>query len=145
MSGLIQYWSGTEVEMYLENEDEFKYLGKEHCISVLNHKFDADWLVGMVAVQNLGLLGVCQHRVLHASLFGSILSGFKGSKALFKESVKYVPIMGWLWYLAEHIFLKRNWEADSRRISMHFRSIFDYPKDHFINVCTYRRQIGSSI
>ena len=41
---LIDYWSGSEVHLYLK-EEELERLGTEHCVLVLNHRQDVDWLV----------------------------------------------------------------------------------------------------
>lgn len=46
MTTLAQYWSGSEIELYMNEDDFNKYIGKEHVICVMNHKYDVDWLMG---------------------------------------------------------------------------------------------------
>ena len=43
--------------------------------------------------------------------------------------------MGWCWIFAESIFIKRQWESDSKTMVKDFDDIIeDYPRDHFFNV-----------
>ena len=54
---LAQYWSGCECEIFMP-DDEFKFVNREHCIVICNHKYDVDWLMGWIVCQRTGLLPV---------------------------------------------------------------------------------------
>lgn len=58
---LAQYWSGSNVVVYMDEED-FKKIHKEHFICIMNHKYDVDWLFGWMVCQRAGILGVRQIR-----------------------------------------------------------------------------------
>lgn len=57
LTTLAQYWSGSNVVIYIDEED-FKKVNKEHVICIMNHKYDIDWLMGWIVCQRTGLLGV---------------------------------------------------------------------------------------
>lgn len=42
MTSMASYWSGSECEVYMDPED-FKKISDEHCICIMNHKYDIDW------------------------------------------------------------------------------------------------------
>ncbi|CAF0743582.1 unnamed protein product [Brachionus calyciflorus] len=105
---LTHWWSRTKVTYYAKDED-FKMFGKENCFCVLNHKYDVDWNFGLVICQQINLLG--------------------GSKVVLKDSLKYIPILGWSWAFGEYIFLKRVWDKDHKILVEDMKNILDYPKD----------------
>ena len=55
---LAQWWAGCECAVYLENADDEKYIGKEHVIVLMNHKYDIDWLMTWLLAERWGMLGV---------------------------------------------------------------------------------------
>lgn len=105
---MTHWWSGTQTTLYVNDED-FKKLGKENAFCVLNHKYDVDWVFGWVLCQQIGLLG--------------------GSKVILKDSLKYIPILGWSWAFGEFVFVKRVWDTDHKTLSRDMENILDYPKD----------------
>lgn len=54
---LGQYWSGTNVHIYIDKES-FEKMTKEHFICIMNHKYDIDWMIGWIVCQRIGILGV---------------------------------------------------------------------------------------
>ena len=54
---MARYWSGSTCDIYM-NEEDFKYVGNEHVICIMNHKYDVDWLMGWIVCQRTGLLHV---------------------------------------------------------------------------------------
>lgn len=54
---LGQYWSGTDVHIYLDKES-YEKINQEHFICIMNHKYDIDWMIGWIVCQRLGILGV---------------------------------------------------------------------------------------
>ena len=51
-----------------------------------------------------------------------------------KESIKYIPVLGWHWWLAEYIFVKRVWDTDNKSLVRDLKAILEYPKDIFYAV-----------
>ena len=45
-----------------------------------------------------------------------------------KSTLQYVPVLGWSFWFAEYIFLKRVWEKDQKLLVRDLNQIFDYPK-----------------
>ncbi len=45
-----------------------------------------------------------------------------------KSSLKYIPILGWSFWFAEYIFLKRVWETDQKLLIRDLKNIFNYPE-----------------
>ncbi|XP_064629130.1 1-acyl-sn-glycerol-3-phosphate acyltransferase gamma-like [Lineus longissimus] len=105
---LAEWWSGSEVEVVAPPED-LKYYGKEHGLVVMNHKYDIDWLAGWVLAERCGLLG--------------------STKVYVKDSLRYVPVIGWSWHFTEALFLKRNIEKDKKIIKEQLAELTDYPPD----------------
>lgn len=81
----------------------------------MNHKYDIDWLAGWVICQRLGIM--------------------QGSKIIGKQSLRFVPIIGWCWIFTESIFLRRVWDSDRETLVNDLREILaDYPPNYFFNV-----------
>jgi len=104
---LAEWWSGTDVYIYIDKDDFKKYYGKEHGYLIMNHRYDVDWLVGWIFCERIGVLGNC--------------------KAYAKKSIKYVPTIGWSWKFAESVFLERDWNKDKEAIGVQVRELADYP------------------
>ena len=65
----------------------------------------------------------------------SLLSNLlQGTKIFGKESLRYVPLIGWAWYFTESIFLKRQWDQDRKIISREVARIINYPDGYWITV-----------
>ena len=80
----------------------------------MNHKYDIDWLAGWILCQRLGIM--------------------PGSKIIGKQSLQFLPIIGWCWHFTESIFIRRVWESDQKTLVNDLRKVLaDYPKNHFFN------------
>lgn len=55
---LAEWWSGTDVVLYIDKEDFKKYYGKEHGYLLMNHCYEVDWLLGWIVSERIGVLGV---------------------------------------------------------------------------------------
>jgi len=42
----------------LERESDLAMIGKEHVITLMNHKYDIDWLMAWILAERLQMLGV---------------------------------------------------------------------------------------
>ncbi|GFR67471.1 1-acyl-sn-glycerol-3-phosphate acyltransferase 3 [Elysia marginata] len=113
---LAQWWSGSNVILYMKPED-LKYLGKEHTLAILNHKYDIDWVMTWLLCEEFGCLG--------------------SSKVVGKKSLRYVPLIGWAWYFTETIFLNRKWEHDKYSISRDLQKTYDFPKGYYVTLLLF--------
>ena len=50
--------------MHLEDPDILKYVGREHTVVTMNHKYDIDWLMAWILAERRSMLGVCLSLVL---------------------------------------------------------------------------------
>ncbi|XP_065889508.1 1-acyl-sn-glycerol-3-phosphate acyltransferase gamma-like [Dysidea avara] len=103
----LESWAGYTVNVYGDVEVIKKYQNSEHAICVLNHRGDLDWMIGWVMIERAGMLG--------------------GAKAFLKDSTKYLPVVGWSFWLMEFPMLKRNWEHDEQCLSTASARLADYP------------------
>ncbi|XP_005111448.1 1-acyl-sn-glycerol-3-phosphate acyltransferase delta [Aplysia californica] len=113
---LAQWWSGTEVILYAKEED-VRHVGKEHVLTIMNHKYDIDWLMAWILAERFQMLG-------NTKIYG-------------KQFLKYVPLIGWAWYFTESIFLKRQWEHDKKIIETDLRQATDYPEGYYVTLLLF--------
>ncbi|KAK3774602.1 hypothetical protein RRG08_035031 [Elysia crispata] len=113
---LGQWWSGMTVHLYI-NEEDFRLIGKEHNMTIMNHKYDIDWLAAWIIAERFGMLG-------NTKIYG-------------KQVLKYVPLIGWAWYFTESIFLKREWEHDKRIIQKDLQQACDYPDGYPVTLLLF--------
>ncbi|CAL8257746.1 unnamed protein product [Arctogadus glacialis] len=55
---LLEWWSGTECTLFLEQSSTLEKLGKEHAIIILNHKYEINFLCGWTMAERFWILGV---------------------------------------------------------------------------------------
>lgn len=113
---LGQWWSGSEVILYSSTED-LHLIGKEHILTIMNHKFDIDWLIAWILAERLQMLG-------NTKIYG-------------KQILKYVPLIGWAWYFTESIFLKRQWDYDKKIIQKDLQQATDYPEGYYVTLLLF--------
>ncbi|VVC31726.1 Acyltransferase, C-terminal domain,Phospholipid/glycerol acyltransferase [Cinara cedri] len=103
---LVDWWADVQFYFYADKADFNEYFGKEHAIFILNHKYEIDWLSAWVINERIGTLGNC--------------------KAFSKNSLKYMPIVGWCWWFSEFLFLQRDWAKDKYTIETQLKELFEY-------------------
>jgi hypothetical protein len=54
---LYSWWADSNVTVYVDPKD-LKDLQNEYSIILVNHRYEIDWLVGLVVAQEIGILGV---------------------------------------------------------------------------------------
>lgn len=109
---LAEWWSGSDLILYSEDENFKKYFGREHGYLIMNHTYEIDWLIGWIFCDQVGVLGNC--------------------KAYAKKSIQYLPTMGWAWKFSESVFLERNYEKDKDMIGRQVAEIAQYPDPMFL-------------
>ncbi|CAF3236758.1 unnamed protein product [Rotaria socialis] len=110
---LYSWWSDSTIKIYA-NPQDVKDLQSEYAIILVNHRYEIDWLVGLVAAQEIGLLG--------------------GLKIVGKRSLSLIPVLGWSWLFSESIFLRRIWENDKRVLEHDIQQLLNgYPDNYYFN------------
>lgn len=107
---LLDWWSGTECTLYTDPKMRPLY-GKENAIVVLNHNFEIDFLCGWSFCERFGVLG--------------------SSKVLVKKELAYVPVIGWMWYFLEIVFVKRKWDEDRIAVAKSLQKLHNYPEHYW--------------
>lgn len=54
---LYSWWSNSDLIIYVDRND-LEHLKHEYALNLVNHRYEIDWLIGLVTAQRLGLLGV---------------------------------------------------------------------------------------
>ncbi|CAD5113021.1 DgyrCDS2223 [Dimorphilus gyrociliatus] len=112
-----QWWSGSDVTLHFENEEDCSSIGHENTLILMNHKYDIDWLMTWIISERIGILPT--------------------TKVFVKNSLKYVPIFGWAWVFTESIFLKRSWEKDRKIITRDLQFLHEYPPGYNITLLMF--------
>lgn len=58
----------------------------------------------------------------------------QGTKIYGKSSLRLVPLIGWAWFFAESIFLRREWDKDRETIARDLKYIRDFPDNYWFTV-----------
>ncbi|CAM6103249.1 unnamed protein product [Calypogeia fissa] len=108
---LLEWWADVKVKLYTDPET-LRLLGKEHALLICNHRSDIDWLVGWLLAKRAGCLG--------------------GTRAIMKQSVKYLPVIGWSMWFSEYVFLARNWAKDETTLKAGYRNLKGFPRPFWL-------------
>lgn len=102
----MDFWSNTELIIYCK-KDVFDLLGKEHHFTLMNHGYEIDWLIGWLVIDKFGCLG--------------------NARGFVKSVIKYIPIAGWFFGFAEHVFLQRSFDKDKAVLEESLGDFSQYP------------------
>jgi len=102
------YWGLMTYSVEVLGKTEFKFSGddipvRETAIIIVNHRWYLDWLMLFSFATRKGRLGCV--------------------KIFCKDSIKYIPGIGWGCYLLDFIFLKRDWAKDFAHIQATFQNL----------------------
>ena len=50
-----------------------------------------------------------------------------------KSYLKYLPVIGWMWWFAEYVFLKRSWDTDLPILKESLQQLKDFPIPFFVS------------
>lgn len=59
---MAEWWSGTDVVIYIDKNDFEKYYGQEHGYLLMNHSYEIDWLMGWMFCERIRMLGVSKRK-----------------------------------------------------------------------------------
>ncbi|XP_050419796.1 1-acyl-sn-glycerol-3-phosphate acyltransferase delta-like [Adelges cooleyi] len=102
---LSDWWAGVDYYFYVDKNDFNKYYGKEHGLLIVNHTFEIDWLSAWCYHDRSNILGGC--------------------KAFAKNSLKYMPVIGWSWWFSEYLFIQRDLVKDKRTIEVNLKELYE--------------------
>ena len=105
-----EWWSGSRITIYCDEEFRKRMARKDpvdNALLVMNHHYELDWLYCWMLADRMGMLGNC--------------------KAFAKESLKYIPILGWAGDFADNVYLKRNLEKDKGNMQRKLKKLVGYP------------------
>lgn len=91
-----EWYFGHRIRVYFANKKTLEMLGQEHALIIGNHAYQIDSIFYW--------------------LFGQMTNILGPSKAYVKDSLRWMPVLGWAFYFGEFIFLKRNWKEDLENI-----------------------------
>jgi lysophosphatidic acid acyltransferase/lysophosphatidylinositol acyltransferase len=55
-----------------------------------------------------------------------------GTRAIMKQSLKYLPVIGWSMYFSEYVFLARNWAKDETTLKAGYRNLQGFPRPFWL-------------
>jgi len=108
---LAQWWANLHVDAYATPET-FHLLGKEPAIPIMNHRGELDWIVSWI---------MCDY----ASILGN-------AKCFVKNVIRYIPCVGWSFWMSESIFLKRSLEHDKKSIDTGLKNLCTFEENFWV-------------
>ena len=90
---LIYFWTRVELAVHLQHKNLISYV-RENIMGIIiaNHTYELDWLMCFLLADQLGNIGAY--------------------KSFAKDELKYLPVIGWSFWMTDLIYVKRNWEQD---------------------------------
>jgi len=107
---IAEWWSGSRITIYCDQEmirRMDKKDAEENALIVMNHHYELDWLYCWMVGDRVGILGNC--------------------RAFAKQSLKYIPILGWAGNFSDDVYLKRNLEQDRSRMQKKLSQLVGFP------------------
>lgn len=95
VSWIAFHYSGSTLKVFC-SDDDLPHLGNEAAILIPNHRYSLDFLTTVMIPDQFGALGLL--------------------KAMQKNSIKFMPIIGWNFWFTENIFLQRKAATDIKKI-----------------------------
>lgn len=79
---------------------------------IMNHSYEIDWLAGWMLLDHYQLLG--------------------NAKAFAKKTLGFMPILGWAWWMAEFVFLNRDFDKDKEIIARQLKIAYSNPNPNWV-------------
>jgi len=106
---IAQWWSDLDLTMYA-SPHTISTFGRESCIPIMNHRGELDWVVSWIVADYANILG-------HA-------------KSYVKNILKYIPVVGWSFWMSEYICVHRSFDKDKKIIDRRLKELSFYD-EHF--------------
>ena len=117
------------------SDDDLPHLGKEAAILVPNHRYSLDFLTTGKKTRLENRFEMCS--VMIPDQFGAL--GIL--KAMQKNSIKFMPIIGWNFWFTENIFLARNAQRDIKKIQDGIDELVNSKKPFWMTLYVMDRNI----
>ena len=114
---LADWWGGSKFTIYCSDEFHNKLLEKKLGTSqlvVANHHTELDWIFCWQLADRAGLLGGC--------------------RALVKDVLKFVPVIGWSSWMTGDVYLTRSWEKDKSHMPAKVTALEEQPNPTWLFV-----------
>lgn len=66
---MSEWWSGTELSIYIKKDEYNKFYGAEHGYLLMNHSYEIDWLMGWHFCDGIRVLGVSNFQCCQICLY----------------------------------------------------------------------------
>ncbi|KAF4681707.1 1-acyl-sn-glycerol-3-phosphate acyltransferase delta [Perkinsus olseni] len=96
------------------NAQDWGQLSRDRALVLSNHIAGMDWLMMWAVTERTGGLPAC--------------------KALLKESLRFLPFLGWSWACADYPFLARQWDKDKKSLAKSFQGLREYTSPYLLTV-----------
>merc|ERR1711872_76270 len=107
---IAEWWSSSKITIYCDEEMVQRMArndAEENALIVMNHHYELDWLYCWMVGDRMGILGNC--------------------RAFAKQSLKYIPILGWAGNFSHDVYLKRNLEQDRDGMQKKLSELVGFP------------------
>lgn len=107
---IAEWWSGSSMTIYCDEELKQRIEKKdpeENAIILMNHHYELDWLYCWMVADRVGMVGNC--------------------RSFIKDSLKYLPILGWAGNFNDDLYIKRNLEKDKNRMQRKLKELTEFP------------------
>jgi len=107
---IAEWWSGSTMTIICDEEFRSRIAKKdpeENGLILMNHHYELDWLYAWMVADRVGVVGNC--------------------RSFIKDSLKYLPILGWAGNFSDDLYLKRNMEKDKEKIQNNLKELLEYP------------------
>ena len=104
---ILEWHCGVRFRVFYANKETKDLFGTEHSLVIGNHCFQIDAMFYWLSCQVTRTLG--------------------NAKAYAKSDLRWMPILGWVFYFGEFIFLKRNWKEDQKNIGPSLSRLMEHP------------------
>lgn len=103
---LFDLFFGARVTVYHANREQEDEMFSNHSIFLPNHNYNLDWIAAWMVADKYGHLANC--------------------KAMLKNNLRYIPIVGWSWSMSDQLFLDREWEKDKHKLDSSIDTLLKY-------------------
>jgi lysophosphatidic acid acyltransferase/lysophosphatidylinositol acyltransferase len=104
---LFYVWPRWELSIVVDDMSVIDEVQKNvFWIVIANHTYELDWMTCCMLADQLGNMG--------------------NYKCFSKDELKWLPIVGWTFWMADLIYVKRDWNEDRPRIESKLNELLDY-------------------
>eukprot|EP01061_Rhynchopus_euleeides_P026834 TRINITY_DN43698_c0_g1_i1.p2 TRINITY_DN43698_c0_g1~~TRINITY_DN43698_c0_g1_i1.p2 ORF type:complete len:430 (+),score=159.74 TRINITY_DN43698_c0_g1_i1:52-1290(+) len=106
---VMEWWGNAEVRFFSPDNSFPDGVWAEHTMVLGNHYGDIDWIMGWIVAEKIGVVG--------------------STKSYLKKVTRYLPVLGWSWWLCDFVFMDRTWDKDKDRLYHRFDTLRQHPDE----------------